>query len=165
MLTAILMIINGVFYMNTVWDFTDLIDYEGYTIMQLIGGPLLIIAAYVSFKSGLLSESMVMAALGLSIFVFGIMIMFDADGPKLLDLLCAVVFIVAAVSMFVTRDILMGIATILMAVAFIVSVFVTGDIVSKVSGLLIFIPGLMYLYCAIGNWLFVETGKDVLPIF
>ena len=164
-LTAVLMIIFGVFYMNTAWDFTDFIDFEGYTVMELIGGPLLIIAAYVSFKSGLVSESMVMAAFGLSMFVFGIMTAFSSNGPKLLDLMCAIVFIVAAISMFATKDIFMGIATILMAAAFLMYVFFTGDIVSEVGGILMFIPGLMYLYCAIGNWLFVETGRDVLPIF
>ena len=164
-LTAILMMITGIFYMNTAWDFTDLIDHNGYNIIQLIGGLILVMAAYVSFRSGLISESMVMAALGLSIFVFGIMNVIGSDGPKLLDLMCTIVFIVAAISMFATRDILMGTATILMALAFLVSVFVTGDTMSKVAGILIFIPGLMYLYCAIGNWLFAETGRDVLPIF
>ncbi len=157
------LIIVGLNYMNNSMNMFDATGTE-YTIFKIVAGALLIAMAYYAGKNDMITEGMLIGMWGVSIFIFGLSAWYGFNGFFLIDVMIGIGTLVATTILFATYNILSGISSLLMAIAFLVSSLFNGDTSILIAGIALLVSGIVFLYQAIGNWIFLETEKDVLPV-
>ncbi|MDR2865988.1 MAG: hypothetical protein LBV13_01070 [Methanomassiliicoccaceae archaeon] len=160
---GILAILYSIVYLSDALDFT--IIYSNFDYMFLCVGGVLTLIGIVALKAGDLTEGIIFTIIGLAAFVMSYGALFLGLGiDPILGWLVALVLLLAGFILIAGRDITFGIAVLLLDLGLVVSVAFAGtDVVGMVSGLAFLFGGIVFLYIAISDWLFVETGAD-LPI-
>lgn len=163
-----LAVVIGIFYVNSVWGFME-ISFGVFDWFEIILGAVLLAFGGLALRSGQTTEGILMAAFGIYALFFGISfgssIMTGGypEGIHFMGLMMGICMLVASGILMTTGDVLFGIAAFLLALSLSINIF-DFDTPWAVSGLMTVAAGVIFIYCAIGNWIYFETGKDLLPI-
>jgi hypothetical protein len=159
---GLLALLLAITYINDAWNLTTIVAHD-LTILVLIVAVILGIAGLFSLKAGDLTEGILFSFVGLIFFVSSVAQLHGFGTISYLDWIFVLVMIIAALILLAGRDITFGLAVILFAVGFLFELAFSGSLVNVISGLAYLFAGLLLVYVAISDWIYVETGKD-LPI-
>ena len=159
---GILAILYSINYMDVAWSVTT-ID-AGFDFLLVCVAAVLTFAGYLAFKAGDMTEGMLFFIVGFSALILHGGDILGYGIPSYMGIIVAIVLFVAMAALFAGRDTTFGIAVLLFIIGLLFVVFFgSTDIGAPVAAITFLISGIVLLYVAISDWLFVETGAD-LPI-
>lgn len=163
LIMGLLLIWAGTNYLNTFWHFMT-VDPNTYQITKLILSCFVVVFAWNSFSKFLITEGIVVLYIGISSAVFSIgMMLFGIEGLNKLDALFSIGIMIAAVLIFRRNKFVSLSAMILGCTMSVPYVFgYHGD--SILMGLGLLFSGVLFMYYALGNLLYGETGKNIFHI-
>jgi hypothetical protein len=159
---GILAILYSVNYMDVAWDVTT-ID-AGFVFLLLGAAGVLTFAGIFSLKAGDITEGLLFSIVGVSALMLHGGYFFGYDVPIIAGWILALVLFVIVIILLKSMDITFGIAVFafLAGLLFVVA-FGSTEIGPIVACLAFLLSGILLLYVAISDWLYVEMGVD-LPI-
>jgi len=158
-----LAILYSILYMNNVWEVPKIVAAD-YSFLLFCVAAILTFIGIIAFKAGDMTEGMLFFLGGLSAVVANGAVLFGFGTVAYLDMVITVMLFVVALILFAGRDITFGISVIAIAVGFAFATCLSGYDAGLIAACIAYlIGGILLLYVAISDWLFVETGVD-LPI-
>jgi len=159
---GILGILLGAGMINGAWDLTTLDPY-GFAFLLFCVSGVLAFSGVISMKAGDMTEGILFTLTGFTMLaVFGGML-YGASVTVYMEWILAIVLLVIVLVLLNGRDTTFGIAVSLFFVGLMFSFVYGSDAVMAVSGIAFIASGIVLMYIAISDWLFVEEGID-LPI-
>jgi len=160
---GVLAILYSIGFLNDALDVTVIIGTDmGFTLFCAAG--VLAFCGVLSLKAGDLTEGILFSLVGLSALILngGMILGFGPAGY--FDWIALIVILIVAIILITGRDITFGISVLLFCGAWaFATVFGAQDFTNYVSGIFYLIAGILLVYVAVSDWIFVETGTD-LPI-
>jgi hypothetical protein len=134
-------------------------DFE--FLLFCVAGILALIGVF-ALKVGDVTEGILFLMVGLSVVItFGSELLGYGSLNYFNWIVVFLLFIIAMI-LFAGRDITFGIGVVLFFIAFaFVAAFEFGDLVAMVAGIAFLAAGIVLLYVAITDWIYVETGTDL----
>jgi hypothetical protein len=159
---GILAILYSVNYMDVAWDVTTIDDSFVFLLLGVAG--VLTFAGIFSLRSGDITEGLLFFTVGVSALMLHGGYFFGYGIPVIAGWVLALVLFVAVIVLLNSRDITFGIAvfSFLAGLLFVVA-FGSTELGPIVAFLAFLFSGVLLLYVAISDWVYVETGAD-LPI-
>ncbi|MCL2607161.1 MAG: hypothetical protein FWD92_01200 [Methanomassiliicoccaceae archaeon] len=146
--------------MNTVWDLTTF-DAYGYTFMLFCVAAALALAGIISLKAGDMTEGILFSLTGFTMAVVFGGALYGYEAAVYMEWILAAMLLVIAFVLLAGRDTMFGIAVSMFFAGLTLS-FVSGqDLVTAASGITFLISGVILMYVAISDWMFVEEGIDL----
>jgi len=159
---GILAILYSINYMDVAWDVAT-ID-AGFVFLLICVAGVLTFTGILAFKAGDMTEGMLFFIIGFAALVLHGGDFLGFDIPAYMGLIVAIIAFIAAAALFAGRDNTFGIAVVIFVIGMLVVVLLEStSIGAPVAAIAFLISGIILLYVAISDWLFVETGAD-LPI-
>ena len=159
---GILAILYSINYMDVAWGITT-ID-AGFKYMLICVALVIAFVGFLAFKAGDMTEGMLFFIVGFSALMFHVGSIFGYSIPGYMGIILVIILFIAAIALFMGRDITFGFAVILFIVGLLAVVTLgSTDVGVLLAALTFLLSGIILLYVAISDWLFVETGAD-LPI-
>ncbi|MCL2143646.1 MAG: hypothetical protein FWH44_05270 [Methanomassiliicoccaceae archaeon] len=156
-------ILFSVGYLDEAWNIASVIVTSDYDFLMFCTAAILTFIGLLSLKAGDMTEGILFIFVGLStVLAFGT-VQFGFGTLPYYDWILALILLIVMLLLFVGRDLTFGIAVFFFFVGFMFALVFSGDIVPIISGVSFLLAGLIFLYVAISDWIFVETGID-LPI-
>jgi len=159
---GLLALLLAITYLNDAYDFTTIVAND-LTILMLIVVAVLGIAGLFSLKAGDLTEGLMFSLVGLVFFVSLAAELHGFGTISYMSWILVLVLVIAFAILLAGRDTTFGIAVILFTLGFVFELAFSGNLVNIISGLAYLFAGILLLYIAISDWIYVETGED-LPI-
>jgi hypothetical protein len=160
---GILALLYSMAYMNDVWGFPSVVAADMSFLLFCIGGILAFIGV-IAFKAGDVTEGILFAFAGISALIANGALIFGFASVAYLDWIVLIIILMVAVILFLGGDTTFGLAVLLIALgSLFAAAFGSTDLGPIAACIAYLAAGVMLLYVAISDWLFVETGVD-LPI-
>ena len=165
---GILAILYAIFRLDIVWNLTGVVYGPSYDFMILCVSGILALSGIIALKAGDLTEGLLFALVGFFAFIAAADTLFFGYGGVfwIMDWLLFLLLMVIVMLLFSSKDRTFAFAVALFAIGTLVLIAfggTSGDFAPMVAGIMFLLAGLIFLYVAISDWLFVETGAD-LPI-
>ena len=157
-----LAILYSIFYMNDAWDL-GLILGDDLSFILVAVALILSAAGVLSLRAGDLTEGLLFGLVGFTVLLEQLSSFWGFDSLFYMHWIVAIVLLVVILILFIGGDTTFGIATLLFVVGLAFFLIFDTALVPTVCGITFLISGILFLYIAISDWLFVETGID-LPI-
>jgi len=159
---GILGIMLSVLMINTVWELT-VFDPFGFAFLVSCVAGVLAFAGVISLKAGDMTEGILFTLTGFTMLVGFGGILYGFLVVTYIEWILAAFLLVIALVLLIGRDTTFGIAVSLFFTGLMFSFIYGSDIVATISGIAFLASGIVLMYVAISDWLFVEEGID-LPI-
>ena len=154
---------SGLYYLNDFWHFAT-IDPITYQITKLALSIFVLLFAAYSFSQGLVSEGIVVMYTGLSSTVFCIGTLFiGVEGLNRMDALFSIGILMSAL-LFYGRNRFVAIAALILGLTMSVPYVLGYRGESILMGLGLLVSGILFMYYALGNLLYGDTGKNYLKV-
>ena len=160
---GILAILFSINYLDAAWNIASVIVASDYEFLLLCTAAILALIGILSLKAGDVTEGILFFFVGFAVVLPSVCDYFGYGALPYYDWILALILFVVILLLFIGRDLTYGIAVLLYFIGFIFALVFTGDIVPIISGVTFLLAGLILLYVAISDWIFVDTGID-LPI-
>ncbi len=163
LLMGLLLIWAGLNYLNGFWHFMT-VDADTYQITKVILSLFVLLFAVYSFSKGLVTEGIVVMFTGLSstVFAFGSMF-FGVAGLNRMDALFSIGILLASL-LFYGRNRFVAVASLLLGLTMAVPFLLGYRGESLLMGMGLLLSGILFMYYALGNLLFGETGRNLLRV-
>jgi hypothetical protein len=140
---------------------TVLTDTDFEFLLFCVAGILALVGVF-SLKVGDVTEGILFLLVGLSVvIVFGSELL-GYGSLHYFDWIVVFLLFIIALILFAGRDITFGLGVLLFFIAYaFVAAFEFGDLVAMVAGITFLASGIIMLYVAITDWIYVETGADL----
>ena len=130
-------------------------------LLFCVAGILALIGVF-ALRAGDVTEGILFFLVGLSVVILHGSELLGYGSVAYFDWIVIFVLFISMLILFVGRDITFGIGVMFFFIGFaFATAFAPGDLVSLVSGFSFLFAGVVLLYVAITDWLFVETGIDL----
>jgi len=162
LLLGVLAILLSISHLDAAWNSVSVIVTSDYGFLLFCVAAALAIAGIFALKAGDLTEGILFALVGLFfVITYGSDILGYGTLPYLGWIIVFVLFMVMLI-LFVGRDLTFGLGVLFFFIGFVFALaFDDGDIGPIIAGASFLIAGLILLYVAISDWIFVETGVDL----
>jgi len=130
-------------------------------LLFCVAGVLALIGVF-ALRAGDVTEGILFFMVGLSVVILHGSELLGYGPISYFDWVVVFILFIIMLILFVGRDITFGIGVMFFFIGFaFATAFAAGNLVSLVSGFSFLFAGVVLLYVAITDWLFVETGIDL----
>jgi len=159
---GILAILYSINYMDVAWNITT-ID-PGFSFLLVCVAGVLAFVGILALKAGDITEGILFFIVGFGALALHGGAMLGYNVPGYAGLIVAIILFVVIVMLFASRDRTFGISVVFFLIGLLAVVFFESTAIgAPLAAIAFIISGLILLYVAISDWLFVETGAD-LPV-
>jgi hypothetical protein len=159
---GILALLLSISFLDAAFNSASILVADDYNFLLFCVAGVLAIIGVFSLKAGDVTEGILFLLVGLSaVIAFG-SVWFGFGALPYFDWMVVFVLFIIMLILFVGRDLTFGFGVTMFFIGFaFATTFGDGDIVAMVSGFSFLIAGVILLYVAITDWIFVETGVDL----
>ena len=129
-------------------------------LLFLVAGILTIIGVF-ALKAGDVTEGILFFVAGLSVVLVFVTEWFGYGALPYFDWIVLFLLFIVMIILFAGRDITFGLGVMFFFIGFAFALIFTGDIATIIAGVMYLLAGIVLLYVAITDWIFVETGTDL----
>ena len=160
---GILAIIYSIGLFNAAWNVTTIIASDFGFLLFCVAG-VLTICGILALKAGDLTEGILFFIVGVAALILNGGLVFGFGAAGYFDWIGVILVLIIAILLIIGRDLTFGISVLLFCGGWLfVTAFGGSDLTCNIAGGFYLLAGIILVYVAISDWIFVETGVD-LPI-
>jgi len=149
-------------YLDAAFNTATIINALDFEFLVLCIAGILALTGVFSLKVGDVTEGILFLVVGLSFVIQFASVLLGYGSVTYFDWIVVFLLFIIALILFAGRDITFGIGVLFYFIAFVfLAAFEFGDLVAMVAGGSFLIGGILMLYVAITDWIYVETGADL----
>jgi hypothetical protein len=165
LILGILELFMGTYNLNASYNFWNM-GFDSYSVAKLVIALVVIAIGWYGISNGIVPEGLVMLLFGTSSAAFSLSAaMGGLVGLDYLDVFIGIGLLVVCVAFVIRKEILMTLATVVIALGSIIYPFLTGDAYNILFGVTAIVSGAIFVYLALSQVIYEETGEDILPLY
>jgi len=158
---SILALLLSISFLDAAFNTVSAIVAADFEFLVFFIAGILLIIGIVSLKAGDVTEGILFSVVGLSVVLAFVTEWFGYGTLPYFDWIVLFLLFIVLVILFVGRDITFGIGVLLFFIGFAFALIFGGDLALVIAGVMYLLAGIVLLYVAITDWIFVETGADL----
>jgi len=157
-----LALLSSIFYLDAAFNSASVIVANDFNFMLFCVAGILALIGVFSLKAGDVTEGILFLMVGLSVVIVYGSELLGYGSLTYFDWVVVFILFIIMLILFAGRDITFGLGVMMFFFAFaFVTAFDASDLVSMVAGFAFLAAGIILLYVAITDWIYVETGADL----
>jgi hypothetical protein len=158
---GILALLFSIKFLDAAFNAVPVIDAVDFEFLLFMVAGILVVVGIFSLKAGDVTEGLLFMVVGWSAVIAFVTGFYGYGALSYFDWMVAFVIFIAMMILFVGRDLTLGIGVLFFLIGFVFALAFEGELAATVAGVTFLIAGIVVLYVAVTDWIYVETGADL----